>query len=160
GVRNYNGYNLKAHVDLPEFAGISIKVDGLINKRDSWIDNPLKGQADWYDINRRGLRVTALWQPTDTVDIQYSVDISRDGQGNGYPHVTALLPDAPPLAPIFALEPDPVSVSRAGVPLHLNVGKSHGHHIHASWDMSDALTLRSITAFRSLKQTTNDNTAG
>lgn len=160
GVRNFDGYNVKAHVDLPEVAGIRVKIDGLISKRDSWIENPLKGQADWYDIDRKGLRISALWQPTDTIEIQYSFDISRDGQGNGYQHVRELLDGAPPLAPIFSLEPDPVSVSRAGVPLQLNMGKSHGHHIHASWEMSDALTLRSITAFRSLHQTTNENAGG
>lgn len=160
GIQNYDGYHLKGHLDLPEVAGISIKVDGLITKRDGWVKNPLKGQANWYDIDRKGLRITAMWRPIDSVEVQYSFDTSRDEQGNGYAHLTALTEGAPPLAPIFSLEPDPVSVGRAGVPLAPNLGKSEGHHIHASWDMTEELTLRSITAFRSLTQTTNDNGAG
>ena len=160
GVRNYDGFNLKGHLDLPEIAGISIKLDGVWSERDGWVDNPLRGQSDWFDYERRGVRVTALWQPFDSVDVQYSFDKSRDESTNGYAHIDRLLPGAPRLAPIFYLEPERVSVGRAGVPLEPSVGDVEGHSLHVTWDVVEGLTLRSITAYREMTQSQFDNAAG
>jgi iron complex outermembrane recepter protein len=153
GVSNYEGRRVKAHLNLPEFAGISIKIDGIWNKRDGWVDNPLPGQTDYYDVNRRGARISALWQPSDTIDVLYSYDISRDASGVGYTHLDSLLPGAPPLPPLFSVEPNRASTAQVGLELEPSVGKVQGHGLHASWDISDDLTVRSITAYRKLDQT-------
>jgi iron complex outermembrane recepter protein len=160
GLRNYSGFNLKGHLNLPEIAGISIKLDGVWSERDGWVDNRLAGQSDWYDYERRGMRVTALWQPIDDLDVQYSYDKSRDESVSGYAHIDRLLPGAPPLAPIFSLEPERVSRGRAGVPLEPSVGDVQGHSLHLTWDVADGLSFRSITAYRELEQSQFDNAAG
>ena len=49
---------MRAHLNLPEFAGFSIKLDGVWNKRDGWIENSLAGAKDWNAINRRGARIS------------------------------------------------------------------------------------------------------
>ena len=160
GVSNYEGRRVKAHLNLPEFAGISIKIDGIWNKREGWIDNPLPGQTDFYDVNRRGARISALWEPVDTIDVLYSYDISRDATGVGYTHLDSLLPGAPPLPPLFSVQPGRVSRAQIGLELEPSVGKVQGHGLHVSWDFSDDLTLRSISAYRKLNQTQWDNAGG
>jgi iron complex outermembrane receptor protein len=160
GIHSFGGFNVKGHVDLPEVAGVSIKLDGVWFKRDGWVDNPLPRQSDWYDTERLGLRATALWQPADGFDVQYSYENSRDETASGYAHIDSLLPGAPPLAPIFSLEPRRVRTGRMGAPLEPSVGEVQGHNLHVSWEVADGLTLRSITAYRELEQSQFDQAAG
>lgn len=160
GVRNWNGRNIAAHVNLPKVAGISVKLDGIYNKRDGWVENPLPGASDWSAVKRYGFRVAALWEPTDNVSVQYAYDNSTDKSTGGYPHIEYLLPGAPPLAPIFSVDGGRTRDARAGFVLDPSVGKVKGHMLQAEWEISDTLTLRSITAYRKINQTQYDNSSG
>lgn len=160
GVRNFGGWNAATNLNLPEVAGVSVKIDGVWSKRDGWVDNPLEGAWDWNQSERRGLRVAALWEPTDTVSALYSYDVSRDESTGGYGQFTTLLPGAPPLAPIFGLEPSRVRESRAGAPLEPSVAKVSGHSLNIGWDLTEGLQFRSITAYRELEQSQYDQAAG
>ncbi|QZP07596.1 TonB-dependent receptor [Caenibius sp. WL] len=160
GIRNFNGRNVKAHLNLPEFAGFSIKVDGVWNKRDGWVKNSLEGASDWSAIDRRGARVSVLWQPAPNLEFLYSYDTSRDASTTGYAQISQLLPNAPALPPIFSVEDKRVRKGRAGVPMEPSLGKVSGHSLQASWDVSDNLTLRSISAYRKLSQEMFDNSGG
>ncbi|ARS26792.1 TonB-dependent receptor domain-containing protein [Sphingomonas sp. KC8] len=157
GIRNFDGLNVKAHLNLPEFAGLSIKLDGVWNKRDGWVENPLASASDWSAYNRRGARASVLWEPAPNLNFLYSFDISRDASVVGYPHIRALLPDAPPLPPIFSVEDSRVSRGRAGVPLEPGIGKVSGHSLQGNWDLSENLTVRSISAYRKISQEQFDN---
>ena len=61
GVSNYSGYNAEAHLDLPEFAGFSVKFDAALQYHDETTRNPMQGQKGWNYLNRRGARVSVLW---------------------------------------------------------------------------------------------------
>ncbi|WP_222559571.1 TonB-dependent receptor [Caenibius sp. WL] len=156
GIRNFDGQNVKAHLNLPEFAGFKIKLDGVWNKRDGWVKNSLPGASDWSATNRRGARVSVLWEPAANLEFLYSFDTSRDASTPAYPHIRQLLPGAV-LPPLFSVEDRRVSKGRAGVPMRPGVGKVSGHSLYANWDISDNLTLRSISAYRKLSQSQYDN---
>lgn len=160
GTRNFNGRNVKAHLNLPEVAGFSIKLDGVWNKRDGWVENSLGSAEDWYAINRRGARISVLWQPLNNVELLYAYDTSRDASVAGYSQIKAMVPGAAPLPPIFSVEDRRVLKGRVGVPLEPSVGKVSGHSLQANWDLSENLTLRSITAYRKLSQEQYDNSGG
>ena len=129
-------------------------------KRDGWVENPLPGASDWSAVKRYGFRVAALWEPTDNVSVQYAYDNSTDKSTGGYPHIEYLLPGAPPLAPIFSVDGERTRDARAGFVLDPSVGKVKGHMLQAEWEISDTLTLRSITAYRKINQTQYDNSSG
>jgi len=59
GVGNYNSYNAVTHIDLPEFNNISVKIDGILSRRDGMVDNPLQGQNDFNSFDKRGIRLEA-----------------------------------------------------------------------------------------------------
>ena len=160
GYHSFGGFELETHVNLPRVAGIAVKLDGIWKKRDGWVQNPLAGQSDWYDTDRRGLRATAQWEPLPEVELRYTYELAQDESTSGYAHITRLLPGAPALAPIFSLEPDRVRDARGGFLLEPSVGDVEAHSLHASWEFSDGLTLRSISAWRDLKQTQFDQFAG
>lgn len=157
GISNLGGRNVRAYLNLPEFAGFSVKVDGVWNKRDGWVKNSLAGASDWYGVNRRGGRVSVLWQPAPDLEFYYSFDKSRDASVTGYMQIGGLLPGAAALPPVFSVEDRRVREGRAGVPLEPGIGKASGHSLQAKWDIDDHLTLRSITAYRKLSQSTYDN---
>jgi len=162
GVRNFDGQNVAAHINLPAIANISVKFDGVYARRGGWVDNPNPRQADWGDYERWGVRGTALWRPTDSFSLQYAYDRSVDRSTVYYVQLDKLVPGATSsaIAPIFSLEPERVKTARGPFPLEPSVGKVYGHTLNANLAITDGIDLRSITAYRSLDQSQFDNDAG
>ena len=44
GISNFDGRSASLNLDLPSFANLSVKLDGLYSERDGWVDNPAEGQ--------------------------------------------------------------------------------------------------------------------
>jgi iron complex outermembrane receptor protein len=78
GVGSIGSYNAGLHLDLPEVAGFSVKLDGVIAHQDAVTRNPMEGQAGWGQYHRKGLRVAVRWKPTDTITNDFSYDVARD----------------------------------------------------------------------------------
>lgn len=160
-VSNYEGRGLVTHLNLPKFAGISVKIDGVLKRRDGWIENPLAGAKDWNSYSRRGIRVSALWEPTESLSFLYSFDKSRDASAGGYEQIGELIPAAShQFGPLIQQEPRRVTRGRLGAPLEPSIGKVEGHGLTASLQVNDDLEIKSITAYRKLSQTTYDQAAG
>ena len=64
GVGNFGAYETALHLDLPSAGNISLKFDGVIQKRGGTTDNPMAGQLDFNGYDRRGAHVAALWEPS------------------------------------------------------------------------------------------------
>jgi iron complex outermembrane receptor protein len=78
GVGSIGSYNAGIHLDLPKFAGFSIKLDGVLAHQDGVTRNPLAGQAGWGQFHRKGGRAAVRWQPIDGLTNDFSFDIARD----------------------------------------------------------------------------------
>lgn len=160
GLSNFDGHNVRAHLNLPEFADISVKLEGMWSERGGWLDNPLAGQWDWYANERYGVRATALWKPNNDISVQYSFDKAQDKSTAGYSHLTQLFGTTPTLPPMFGLDEGRKRQARMGVPLQPGIGRTEGHSLLADWEIGEGMTLRSISAYRKLTQTQADNDAG
>jgi iron complex outermembrane receptor protein len=158
GYGNYDGYRAEAHVDLPEFHGVSIKVDGLVSKRGGTILNPTSNdQPDFNSYDRRGVQVEALWRPRADLTVDYAFDSTYDGTT---PYLVQLLAKGSlGLAPLTPPQDERVKVAAVGVPLRLSEGITWGHRLNVEWSPADWLQLKSITAYRDLKQGQYDNGA-
>ena len=159
GLSNYNGYNVVTHLDLPEFANISLKFDGILTKRDGTVDNPLRNQLDFNSFDKRGLHAAALWQPSDNFDAQLDFDISYDATSSYYVQLLDLNPAGYPQAPLVQVQPDRADTADIGVPEDPSVGKTHGLALHLEWRPGD-VTIRSISSYRHLSQSQFDNGSG
>ena len=156
GVGDYGAYRAEAHVDLPAFHDIAIKVDGLISKRDGTVKNPTtSGQPDFDSYDKRGFQTEALWRPTDHFSAEYAFDYSYDGTTPFY--VQLFNKGALPLAPILPTQPTRADTANVGVPLQDSVGKTWGHRLNLDWKLADALEIKSISSYRKLDQTQFDN---
>jgi iron complex outermembrane recepter protein len=78
GVGSLESYNGSVHLNLPEVAGFSIKLDGVIQRQGDVTTNPLSGQAGWGRFYRKGGRVAVRWQPTDNITNDFAYDVARD----------------------------------------------------------------------------------
>jgi len=181
GFGNYGSYNNQLRLNLPEVAGISIKIDAAIQHQDATTKNPLADQYGWNYFHRYGGRVAARLKPSDAITADVSVDIGRD---NNTPYYSQLINYNPtnrpvatlaqitangnrlpsgfitPLPAIVQVQPERVSVADIGVPQEPSVGKTFGVTSSIKWDVNDDLQLRSITAWRTVSDRQFDNSGG
>lgn len=78
GIANFGGYNADAHLDLPEWHGLSVKLDGVIQHQDATVKNPLAGQTGWNYFDRQGLRAAVRWKPSPEFTADFAYDYGHD----------------------------------------------------------------------------------
>jgi iron complex outermembrane receptor protein len=155
GVSNFDGEEAATHINLPAFANVSIKLDGIIDRRGGTVTNPLAGQHDFDAYDKRGIHAEEIWQPTANFSVDYSYDFSYDASTPYYVQIVA--GGTLKRAPLIALQPDRADTADFGVPLQYSVGKTSGHRVNLDWKLNDALDLKSITSYRQLTQGQYDN---
>jgi iron complex outermembrane receptor protein len=160
GVRNFGGYSAETHLDLPEWNNLAVKVDGIVSKRDGTTDNPMEGQSDFNAIDRSGIHVGVLWSPTDDFEARLDFDEAYDGTTPYYVQLLSKTPTSPALAPLVQVQSDRAKVADIGVPQEDSVGRTQGWALHLSWSPLEDLEVRTISAYRRLKQSQYDNGIG
>ncbi|OJU13358.1 MAG: TonB-dependent receptor [Caulobacterales bacterium 68-7] len=177
GVGNYGSYSAELHQDFQEFAGLSLKVDGLIQHQDPTTKNPMEGQAGWNQSHRVGGRVTGLYKPTDNFSAEVSVDYAKDENTPFYSQLLNFNPygkrvrtlaemTAAASAPAGTINALPSfikvhssrqSVSDVGTIQQPSVDKTGGAAVTLKYNVNDDLELRSITAARAVETNQWDN---
>ena len=181
GVANFGGYNGGIHLNLPEFADIALRVDAVVQHQGATVDNPLSGQFGWNYYHRYGGRAAARWRPSEAFTVDVAYDIARDENTpfysqlinfnpEGYPVATLAqivangnrLPAGTiaPLPPIVTVTDRRMSVADIGVPQQPSVDRTEGAMARLSWQAAERLTLRSITARRTVDAEQWDNSGG
>jgi iron complex outermembrane receptor protein len=151
GAGNFGSYKSEVHLDLPEYHDFSVKVDGIITARDGVVTNPLAGASDFGAYNRRGVHAQVQWQPTDHFTANYSYDTGHDESTTLFANnVTAGSNKVTPLNPI---QPNRIDTAALGIPLQPSIGAQFGHALTLTWEVSPALTIKSISSYRELTQT-------
>jgi iron complex outermembrane receptor protein len=170
GFGNYGSYKGEAHIDLPEFANLSVKIDALVSHRAGFVKNPLAGASDYAGYDKHGIHGEILWKPTSNFSVDVSYDNSYDATTTLYQQLlspgTGLAATAtgPAIAPNVLPGINPVQSTRAstavfGAPEQPSVGKTDGVRLGLDWDVAPKLTLKSITSYRTLHQSQYDNAA-
>ena len=182
GAGNFGSYNGEIHLNLPTFANIAIKADGLIQHQNALTANPLAGQYGWGYFNRVGGRITALWKPVDGFSAELSYDRAKDENTPYYSqlinynpnnrpvgtYVGSLLTCTPPATSCIAPRAPIVQVSGTdrqdaadiGVPQQLSVNDTEGFTATLKYAVAPSLELRSITAWRNVTTDQWDNSGG
>ncbi len=182
GFGNYGAYNGQFHVNLPEFANVSLKFDGVSQHQDATVTNPLPGSYGWNYYNRVGGRATALWKPAPGLSVTVAYDQAKDENTPFYSQLVNYNPNKytvatlaqinanggklpantiAPLSPLVVVAGDR-RMTRAdiGVPQQLSVDRTHGVSSTIKWEVAPSLELRSITAWRGVSTDQWDNSGG
>ncbi len=160
GLRNFGGYSGELHLDLPEWQGLSAKIDAISTQRGGFINNPLEGEEDFGRFERRGVRASVLWRPSDTVSALYAFDISYDATTPFALQLLSFSPNAPANSPLVRPQPTRAREVLAGVPQQDSVGKTNGHLLTLDWRIATGLEFKSITSYREVDQSQFDNGFG
>ena len=178
GIGNYGSYNTNVHLNLPEVAGLSLKLDGALQHQDATTKNPMQDQYGWNYYHRYGGRAAVRWKPVDGLTADVAVDIGHD---DNTPFLSQLINYNPtnkpvatlaqiaaagnkiptgyiaPLPALVAVQPERASVASIGVPQQPSVDKTFGVTSTVKYELTDNLELRSITAWRTVSDRQFDN---
>ncbi|MET0282174.1 MAG: TonB-dependent receptor [Steroidobacteraceae bacterium] len=151
GVTNFDGYHSTVHLDLPKVGDFSFKIDGLLNKRGGTTDNPMRGERDFNSYDKRGVRITGLWQPAENFDATYAYDNSYDATTPYHAQLLVAGPFASPLQRAGASQDRRDDAILGGIQED-NVGRTSGHLLVLDWALAEDLRLKSISSYRDLEQ--------
>ena len=181
GFGNYGSYNSNLRLNLPKFAGFSVKLDGSIQHQNATTKNPLKGQYGWNYYHRYGGRAAIRWEPTTNLTADVAVDLGRD---NNTPFLSQLINYNPynrpvatlaqiaaagnripsgfiaPLPSLVKVQSERADEAAIGVVQEPSVGKTFGVMSTVKYGITDDLELRSITAWRTVSDRQFDNSGG
>jgi len=188
GYGNYGAYTIGAHINLPEYKGFSIKLDGIKQYQGATTKNPLAGQTGWNYYDRTGFRGAVRWQPTSNITNDFSFDVAEDKNTPFYSQLvnynpnncvngavtaatTCVLPSfnyttltggpVKPLLPGVVVNGNSrMTVADIGVPQQPSVDKTHGFTNNFKWKLSPEIEIRSITAWRGVDMAQWDNSGG
>ncbi|MDB5397425.1 MAG: TonB-dependent receptor [Rhodospirillales bacterium] len=137
-------------VDLPEYAGFSLKATFAKSEDDGWVRNSGTG-GDYGSKDEEGYRIALRWHATDNLLVDYVFDYgTQHGTPNyiqrGYDDPAQDYPGIVDRAP---LQPGRIETGWRPVDIPLKDDfKDYGHALTVTWDLSDQTSLKSITAFR------------
>jgi iron complex outermembrane receptor protein len=186
GIGNYGAYTGEVHLDLPEYHNFSVKLDGVVQYQGATTKNPLQGQTGWNYYDRRGGRIAVRWKPFEGLTDDFSYDNGYDANSafysqllnynpNGCRAGTAVAACTLPgtnftggLSGTVKALPNQVvingktrmDVADIGVPQQPSIDRTHGFTNTLKYHLSDAIELRSITAWRGVTSTQWDNSGG
>ncbi|WP_240007807.1 TonB-dependent receptor [Pseudaquidulcibacter saccharophilus] len=182
GMGNFGSHTMQAHVNLPEYQGVSIKIDALQEHQDAFVKNSLAGQAGWGQYDRSGGHIAAKWHPTDDFTATLSYDRTIDKNTPFYSQLINYNPNNLPVATlaqinanggklpsgyIAPLSPlvvvsgkDRMSVSDIGVPQQPSVDETQGWSANLKYKINPDIEFRSITGARIVDTDQWDNSGG
>jgi len=174
GAGNYGYKKAQGVVNLPAIGRLSLKASGLIEGRDGFVDvrpDPFglpsflaqaPSVGSLYSLDNRAARLSARLDISDDLSADYAFDISHQKNRPNYSQLTRVGAGG-----IF----DPTSPAYIGLPLYLYIQHSpaqqtaiingannndrvfevanvRAHSLTFTWDVNDALTLKSLTGYR------------
>jgi len=155
GYGNYNNLNARAYVSGPLSDSVAYSLGGTYNNRDGYAENVTTGN-DLNDRNRFSLRGQLLIQPRDDIEFRLIAD---------YDKLDEICCFAPNLVngPTGAAIPliggqvisDPFSYTTALTFEPTNEAENYGVSFHTDIDLSEVITMSSITSYRN-SNNTND----
>ena len=157
---NYDAIVLRANVTGPISQNLAVAVEGNYNKRDGYINVVNRGTTS-NDRDRYGVRGQILWEPSEAVKVRLIADYDKiDEICCGVANVVS-----GPATPA-------VNGSAGGVSLNpnqpfshnvfqnfdsVNKIKNYGFSGQIDWDLTDELSLTSISAYRAVRSFTNQD---
>ena len=149
---NYNMLDIQGAVSGPINDQLAFGLSALRSTRDGYVTNPVTG-AQYNDKDSTAVRGTLAWNPADNLRIDIIADYSHDDAGLTVGQATNSLVGSSGQTIVAVPSPLPEynfqTVADPDLPNSTRL-ESRGISASVAWDLSDSLTLRSITAYRKL----------
>ena len=139
----YAQHDFLASGVLPLSDTLSIGGSAAIYRRDGYGENQFTGNQNHYAKSVDAFRMSAEWNPTDTLSFRLAGDYVEDNSDAKHGHREE---PGLGLAAGEVVLPD-VFDTRGGIGDD-NLVRNQGISLTAAWELTDAITLKSITAYR------------
>jgi iron complex outermembrane receptor protein len=139
----YAQHDFLASGVLPLGDTLSIGGSAAIYRRDGYGENQFTGTQNHYAKSVDAFRMSAEWNPTDSLSFRLAGDYVEDNSDAKHGHREA---PGLGLAAGEVVLPD-VFDTRGGIGDDNRV-RNQGLSLTAAWELTDAITLKSITAYR------------
>ena len=155
---NYDAMVVRGNVTGPIGDTLAVAVEGNFNKRDGYINVVNLGTKS-NDRDRWGVRGQILWEPSATVKLRLIADYDKiDEVCCGVANVF----NGPTGAAVGALGGNidrnkPFSYNTFQNFESINDIKNYGFSGQVDWDLTDQLSLTSISAYRAVRSSTNQD---
>ncbi len=153
-VGNYGRVQARGYISGPVTDSLSLGFSVIHDERDGFVTDPLTGE-EFNDENNTTARLKANLDVSDDLNIVFAVDTSSEDVA-----MTLGRAEAPLIATDLALgavvlQPAPTGDWNYQTPTNMDPDKGQkvdnsGASMTINWDLSDPVTLRSITAYRDL----------
>lgn len=148
---SYNQREAKGSVSGPVADGLALGLSALVSQRDGYVTAPVSHQ-EYNDKDTWAVRGALAWTPSDAVTVDISADYSRDDAamsvGQPTSNLTTLFGGL--ILPVTPTKYDFKTRTTPGLPNSTKL-THYGWAGTVTWDISDNLTLKSITAYRNLE---------
>ncbi len=151
----FNELRSVTRIDFDEMSGVKAKLDYIHAERDGWVNNTAPGQADYTEYQKDGGRFSLNWQANQQLMVDYSYDKSDVETTQNYYqlHIDRI--------GVFGAEPKRLTESRQpATPLTPTTIEQQGHALTLTWQQSDDLIIKSISAYRDLQEDNDNNYNG
>ena len=141
---NFGYWKAITHLNLPSVANVAAKLNFVATDRDGFAKNPAPGQEDYGRLKSTAAGVDLLWTPTDDFRLSYGGDWTQIKSTESF---NQQLVSTDPYG-IWPNQPNRVDTVPFATFRPLDDQKYLGHRLTASWDISNSVSLKSITAYR------------
>ena len=186
GGGNYGLRTTKGLINVPVIADeLMVRAGFTTRDRDGWQTNVATGQEDGLEQDRAAGFLRALWVANDSLELEYSADWSSQKDHPGYKSVSTVRPGSGLFGFVWN-QADPASfysegsgdaiAGDAGFIIPVAGGLSAapaganpetiqdrnitGNSLKVSWDLSEDLTLTSISSYRKVDTKTGSDADG
>ena len=155
---NYDAIVVKGDITGPIGETLAFSLAGNYNKRDGYINVVNLGTKS-NDRNRYGVRGQLLWEPSDTIKVRLIADYDKIDE---ICCAVANVFNGPTGAVIGLLggnldRNNPFSYNNFQNFESVNKIKNYGFSGQIDWDLTDAVSLTSISAYRAVRSFTNQD---
>lgn len=144
---NYDETLLNAAVTGPLSDSVAVRLTGSFNRRDGFVDQPVRGERT-ANLNRYGGRARVLFQPGTIGSLLLTAEYSQINERCCHWTVRQLGAQAPIIGGIVTRPGAGNRTDASEAPIR-NRSKVFAASADAQIDLSEALTLTSITGYRS-----------
>ncbi len=154
GLGNYNALRSVTRVNLPEFSGVSTKLEYIQSERDGWVKNTAPDASDFNESDKSGGRLSVHWQASESSSFDYTYDKSEVEASHLY---FQLYLDA---SGIIGEERQRETSTRFPIQLDPSKTDIEAHALTGTWELNDALTFKSLSSRRRMDEDSNNNFGG
>jgi len=151
---DYNRVQARGYVSGPLSDNFAASLSILHDERDGFVEDPADGR-DYNDENTTVARLKTSWDASDAVNVEFSADYSREDVALTLGRAEAALTSIDLATGAVVRQPAPTG--EWNFETRTSLGDADGQQVDhwgtnltVNWELNNAMTLRSISAYRDL----------